>query len=488
MFSKSVFLYLLCPICTTELTLIYISVGFYQETNVTSTVQLRAFTLSRPIVWFIHVPFIAIEESRHERFTIDLVHRDSPLSPLRNPSKTKYACLADSIRRSTARVHHFRQASASDTMVESVIVPAGGEYLMNLLIGTPPIPFLGIVDTGSDLTWTQCQPCEQCYRQSLPIFNPKRSSSFKRLSCESNACDSLESRGACTELGVCSYDYSYGDRSYTNGELATETLTFAPFNSATTTSTASPRSTSIRGVVVGCGHSNGGTFNDKGSGLIGLGGGALSLTSQIGAHIGGKFSYCLVPFNQDNSTSKMSFGPDPLLTGPGVVSTPLVKKYPDTFYYLTLEGISVGNNTFTYNGSSSSNGDQEGGDGGNIIIDSGTTLTLLPQELYDQVEAELGRVITAERAQDPDNVLQLCHQSKGDIDTPTVTVHFSGADVELKQVNSFVKVQDNIVCFSMIPASDIAIYGNLAQMDMLVGYDLEAGKVSFLPTDCSKYL
>ncbi|GAB2300164.1 hypothetical protein Dimus_034204 [Dionaea muscipula] len=415
----------------------------------------------------------------HERFTIDLIHRDSPLSPLHNPSMTKWTRLANSFRRTTNRVHHFRRAATASLNVaatSTVLLPADGEYLMNLSIGTPPSPFLGIADTGSDLTWTQCQPCEQCYRQRLPIFNPKRSSSFRPLPCESNACNILESRGACTDQGVCSYAYAYGDKSYTSGELATETLTFS--NTAT-----SPR-TCVGMVVIGCGYSNGGTFSDMGTGLIGLGGGGLSLTSQISSHIGGKFSYCLVPFHQINSTSKISFGPDPLLAMPGVVSTPLVKKYPDTFYFLTLEGITVGNNT--YNKEEEEEGDDD--DGGNIIIDSGTTLTMLPREMYAYVEAELGRVITAPRVEDPNNMLQLCYRSEGELDVPTMRVHFrGGADLELKALNTFVKVQDDIECLSMTPTSHIAIFGNLAQMDMLVGYDLEEGKVSFLPTDCSKY-
>ena len=52
------------------------------------------------------------------------------------------------------------------------------EFLMNLSIGTPVVPLVAIMDTGSDLIWTQCKPCTYCFKQATPVFNPKLSSSF----------------------------------------------------------------------------------------------------------------------------------------------------------------------------------------------------------------------------------------------------------------------------------------------------------------------
>nr|CAD1829334.1 unnamed protein product [Ananas comosus var. bracteatus] len=47
-----------------------------------------------------------------------------------------------------------------------------GEYLLELAIGTPSIPFMAIVDTGSDLIWTQCEPCISCFAQPTPYTTP----------------------------------------------------------------------------------------------------------------------------------------------------------------------------------------------------------------------------------------------------------------------------------------------------------------------------
>ncbi|GAB4832583.1 hypothetical protein Ancab_006599 [Ancistrocladus abbreviatus] len=146
-------------------------------------------------------------------------------------------------------------------------------------------------------------------------------------------------------------------------------------------------------MAISCGHDNGGSFNVKGSGLVSLGGGRLSLLSQMGNSIAGKFSHCFVPFTETTSTSKMSFGSDAQVCGPGVMSTPLVKKEPDTFYHLTLESISIGNERLAYK--SSSFEDHHVVQEGNIIIDSGTTLTLLPREFYADLEAALVKAFNA---------------------------------------------------------------------------------------------
>ncbi|KAI5443483.1 Protein ASPARTIC PROTEASE IN GUARD CELL 1 [Lathyrus oleraceus] len=66
-----------------------------------------------------------------------------------------------------------------------------------------------------------------------------------------------------------------------------------------TETTSFGSSGSINRVAIGCGHDNEGLFVGV-AGLLGLGGGALSLTSQIKAS---SFSYCLVDRNSDKSST-----------------------------------------------------------------------------------------------------------------------------------------------------------------------------------------
>jgi hypothetical protein len=356
---------------------------------------------------------------------------------------------------------------------------------MNVSIGTPAVEVLGIADTGSDLIWTQCKPCKQCFNQNPPLFDPAHSSTYKTLPCQSSSCSNLEDATCATATeyssgsDTCQYSYRYGDRSFTSGSLALETFTIG--------STTGHR-VSLPKIVFGCGHENGGTFDESGSGLIGLGGGPLSFISQLTKSVnGGKFSYCLVPTSaKSDVTSKISFGTAVIVSGAGVVSTPLVSMEPNTFYYLTLEAISVGEKKLLYKSQSHN---AIAGSEGNIIIDSGTTLTLLPPGFHNDVVTALEAAINAERVSDPRGVLSLCFKSKkDDIGVPVITAHFGGgADVKLGALNTFARVEDDLVCFTMIPSDDVAILGNLAQINFLVGYDLEERTVSFKTTDCTKH-
>ncbi|KAF5735277.1 putative Eukaryotic aspartyl protease family protein [Tripterygium wilfordii] len=199
-------------------------------------------------------------------------------------------------------------------------------------------------------------------------------------------------------------------------------------------------------LIFGCGHNNAGTFKERATGIVGLGGGSVSLIPQLGA---------------------------------GVVSTPITSQalYP-VFYYLTLEAISVGNkrieNTKPISGE------------GNIAIDSGTTFTVLPSRLYSEIESEILKNVAAKRVPDPTGTLSLCYQYTPALRYPTLTAHFTNADVKLSPNNVFLLMNDQVVCLALGPTDKVPIFGNIVQIGFLVGYDIQKKTVSFMPIDCSK--
>ncbi|XP_050387271.1 aspartic proteinase CDR1-like [Argentina anserina] len=416
-------------------------------------------------------------------FTIDLIHRDSPRSPFYNPSETPSQRLKNSFRRSFGRLSHFNPTASSfgPNQAESTIINNQGEYLMELSIGTPPVSIKAIADTGSDLIWTQCKPCVNCFTQADPIFDPSQSSTYKTIPCSSDQCTALQ--GTCPAAGsgsssACQYVVNYGDRSHTKGDMAVDTLTLA---------STTGRDVPFPNIIIGCGHDNAGTFDKHGSGIVGLGGGDQSLITQFGNSIEGKFSYCLVPFaSAGEQTSKLNFGDNAVFSGTGVVTTSIVQDQSQkTFFFLTLEAISVGDTKISFSSSSSS----AASGNGNIIIDSGTTLTLLEQSFYSNLEGAVDKVVGGERVTIPEVPMPLCYKvsQSGDLNVPNITVHFSGADVVLEPKNTFVKVSDEATCFAFAPSESLSIYGNLAQAGFLVGYDVNQKTVSFKPTgDCTK--
>ncbi|ESQ52176.1 hypothetical protein EUTSA_v10017839mg [Eutrema salsugineum] len=440
-------------------------------------------------IFFVFLFSVTLSSMAHPKnLTIELIHRDSPHSPLYNPLKTDTDRLNAALLRSISRSRRFNHQSQTD--LQSGLIGAGGEFFMSITIGTPPTKVLAIADTGSDLTWVQCKPCQQCYKENGPIFDKKKSSSYKSETCDSRNCHALSTneRGCDESQNVCKYRYSYGDESFTKGDVATETISI---------DSDSGSSVSFPGTVFGCGYNNGGTFDETGSGIIGLGGGHLSLISQLGSSISKRFSYCLShKSSTTNGTSVINLGTNSIPSGlskdSGVNTTPLVDKEPLTYYYLTLEAISVGRKKIPYTGNSYYPNDDGlfSGTSGNIIIDSGTTLTLLESGFYDRFGAAVEESVTgAKRVSDPQGLLSHCFRSgNAEIGLPEITVHFTGADLRLSPMNAFVKVSEEMVCLSMIPTTDVAIYGNFAQMDFLVGYDLETRTVSFQRMDCSANL
>ncbi|GLT95163.1 hypothetical protein SLE2022_128600 [Rubroshorea leprosula] len=392
-------------------------------------------------------------------FSVELIHRDSPKSPFYN----------------TSEAYRFNPPSISKISFKSSIIANNNEFLMKISLGTPPSPILAVMDTGSDLVWTQCQPCSHCYMQDGPLFNPSSSSTYRTLSCSSRQCHIVEGTVCSSEMeSICHYTVTYGDQSFTSGDLAVDTITIG---STTGRSVALPETT------FGCGHNNEGSFKEEWFGIIGLGGGAMSLISQMRNSIGGKFSYCLVPHTKrSRSSGKINFGSNGAVSGAGVVSTPFVKKTPDTFYMLTLRAISVEDDKIIFTGSFFGKSE------GNIVIDSGTSFTVLPFDFYSKLEALVSSKIHGQKADSPVEDLRLCYNiAKGNIRVPQMTVHFMGADVKLKPGNIFVQVRKHILCFAFIHSvNDFAIYGNLLQRNFLVGYDTHKHTVSFKPMDCTK--
>ncbi|KAH7525220.1 hypothetical protein FEM48_Zijuj06G0202000 [Ziziphus jujuba var. spinosa] len=433
---------------------------------------------------------------------VDVIHRDSTMSPMYSPSQTHWQRVTNALQRSNHHRHHHRimssiKSSSSPSSSEEAAAEAGvlygkGEYLMNISIGTPPVRVIGIIDTGSDLVWTQCKPCLNCFPQKDPLFDPSSSSTNRVLSCDSKPCKFIREDTSCSSSPAgkfCNYTYTYGDGSFTTGNLSTDTLTLRLQQQAGSTST----SISFPNIIFGCGHHNEGVFGGIESGIVGLGRGPLSLVSQMASSSsavdGKKFSYCLVnPLSsRSNSSSKMVFGENPMLSGPEVLSTPLLTNASETYYYLQVEAISVGHKKFDFQ---YSNNNSNSSFKGNILIDSGTTYTFMPPELYKGMDSAIRRAIKLEVAEDPTNVSSLCFRTKSDIivdDASTVTFHFKGADVKLSSSNTFLRVQQDIVCFAFIPVDDIAIYGNIAQMDYLIGYDLDKELLYFKPTDCTSH-
>ncbi|XP_021742119.1 aspartic proteinase CDR1-like [Chenopodium quinoa] len=402
-------------------------------------------------------------------FKVELIHRNSPLSPYYK-----------------RELQGFESDNKSDATSYALKGNNGGQYFMKIALGTPKVEFLAVADTGSDLIWVQCAPCKTCFSQKSPLFDPTKSSTYHTIPCTSPNCTPPDLTTSCSPYNTsnnnnnnnnkssksCFYQSIYGDTRQSSGILATETISLP---------TPHPTSISLSSGIFGCGTDQQGPYNSPLEGFVGLGAGPSSLVSQLGPKINYKFSYCLAPLTSGVS-SKLTFGAD--ITGPKVVSTPfqigLAGTQP-TFYNLTLNGISVGdiNNSVQLNS------------GLGIIIDSGTTLTMLPTNTYTSLKYSLKSAIGLNTIPSPLEDYDLCYNTSStsgqQFSPPDVIFLFQGAEVVLKAFNTFREIEDGVSCLAMMATDGTPIFGNIAQVNFEIGYDLKAKQVSFAPTDCTKY-
>ncbi|CAA0831386.1 Eukaryotic aspartyl protease family protein [Striga hermonthica] len=342
-----------------------------------------------------------------------------------------------------------------------------GEYFTLIGVGTPPKPFYMILDTGSDLTWLECLPCETCYHHQLDgIFVPTQSSSFALVHCYDLLCYLLQyplgSPQECNKQPDqhCLYEVQYGDGSFTKGELSTETLTFGK--------------TKVSKVPLGCGYQNKARIGSA-AGLLGLGHGKLSLPNQVGIN---SFSYCLTDTSNSSSHSYLTFGNS--VVSNNTIFTPLLRN--PTYYYVELLGISVGGKRVSGITPSLFN---EG-----MIVDSGTTLTWLPQLAYEALRDAFLDAGASNLMRAPSvSILDTCFyvpENTTKVKVPTVELHFKDADVSLPASNYMYPVDNNgTFCFAFANRTDGPfIIGNIQQQGFRVVYDLANNQIGFAPNSC----
>ncbi|KAF9588730.1 hypothetical protein IFM89_015167 [Coptis chinensis] len=375
--------------------------------------------------------------------------------------------------------------------LESGVSLGSGEYFMDVFIGTPPKHYSLILDTGSDLNWIQCLPCHDCFEQNGAPYNPQESSSFRNISCSDPRCQLVSSpdppQPCKLDNQSCPYFYWYGDQSNTTGDFALETFTVN-----LTSPTGDSEFRKVENVMFGCGHWNRGLFHGA-AGLLGLGRGPLSFSSQLQSLYGHTFSYCLVDRNSDISvSSKLIFGEDKSLTShPNLNFTSFVAgkgNSVDTFYYVQIKGIMVGGDVLdipkdTWNLS------QEGA--GGTIIDSGTTLSYFADPAYKIIKDAFMKKIKGYPVIKDFPVLDPCYNVTGmkNVELPDFSILFEdGAVWNFPVENYFIRLDpEEIVCLAILgtPRSSLSILGNYQQQNFHIMYDTKKSRLGFAPMRCA---
>ncbi|KAK1301308.1 Protein ASPARTIC PROTEASE IN GUARD CELL 2 [Acorus calamus] len=161
----------------------------------------------------------------------------------------------------------------------------------------------------------------------------------------------------------------------------------------------------------------------------------------------------------------------------------------ETFYYVEMTGISVGGSAVEGVRGSDLRLDPATGEGG-VIVDSGTSVTRLPETTYaavrDAFRAGAGGLRLSREGY---SLFDTCYDLAGkrEVKVPTVVLHFKGgANVSLPAENYLIPVaSDGLFCFAFAATNGgLSIIGNIQQQGFRVVFDGAESRLGFVPNGC----
>lgn len=426
-----------------------------------------------------------------KRLVTKLISRNSIRSPLYDSDASNRASMdmEISIARFAflqAKMSYERSSTFSPSDYRLNILPSASRttFFINITVGTPPIPQLAMMDTGSNFLWIQCFPCKNCGKHYGPIlFNPSSSSTYRPLYCNSDSfCKSIGAPNSlCNDFYSCNYTMVYYSGVISKGIVSSETVTFQ----------ASDESTIIvQNVIFGCGHEINRALLEsdyRTSGVFGLG-----AESPLLLRFGSKFSYCIGDLDDSY------YEHNQLIVGEGArfegYITPI--EVVNGNYYMILEGISVGANKLDIDPSIFTRVETVGLSG--VTIDTGTAITWLADDGFYTLKNEVQRVIFGLLTQAEYYPWKLCYEGRVEsyqlARFPLVTFHFAdGADLKLDKWSLFRQIRPDIFCMAIMPSSyngkqrhNLSLIGIYAQQYYNMAYDLIGKTLSFKKIDCDE--
>ncbi|KAL5556413.1 hypothetical protein UlMin_038649, partial [Ulmus minor] len=341
-------------------------------------------------------------------------------------------------------------------------------------IGTPNVSFLVALDTGSDLLWVpcdcvQCAPLSSSYYSSLDRdlseYNPSVSNSSKQLPCSHQLCESGPNCKSSKQ--PCPYVVNYiSENTSSSGLLVEDMLHLAAGGNDTSNSSVQAP------VIIGCGMRQSGGYLDgvAPDGLMGLGPGEISVPSFLAksGYVRNSFSFC---FDEDSS-GRIYFGDQGPANQHSTTFLPTTQNGNYETYIVGVEACCIGNSCIKQSGFQA-------------LVDSGTSFSFLPQEMYEVVSKEFDRRVNATRANYEGCPWNYCYKvsSQATPKIPSVTLVFPANNSFVIQNPVFV-VNDgqgiNGFCLAIQPADgDLGIIGHNFMTGYRMVFDRETMKLGW---------
>ncbi|KAF0894578.1 hypothetical protein E2562_001878 [Oryza meyeriana var. granulata] len=363
-----------------------------------------------------------------------------------------------------------------------------GHFFVTMNIGDPAKPYYLDIDTGSTLTWLQCDaPCQNCNKVPHELYKPTRN---KLVKCADPLCSNLHADlgkpKRCGPQTQCDYGIQYVDGS-SIGVLIIGRL-----------SLPASHGTNPTDIAFGCGYDQGKeNFNvpTPVDGILGLGRGRVTLLSQLksqGVATKHVMGHCL-----------SSKGGGFLFFGDAKVPTSGVTWFPMNRGH---KHYSPGHGTLHFN----SNSQPISAAPMEVIFDSGATYTYFAPQPYQATVSVVKSTLSNEckllnEVKDKDRALNVCWKGKDRIRTidevkkcfRSLSLNFAHGDkkstLEIPPEHSLIISKEGHVCLGILDGSKEHpslggknLIGGITMLDQMVIYDNERSLLGWGNYQCDK--
>ncbi|KAM3311643.1 hypothetical protein ACQJBY_031959 [Aegilops geniculata] len=370
-----------------------------------------------------------------------------------------------------------KSPSSSSTAVfqlQGAVYPIG-HYYVTMNIGDPAKPYFLDVDTGSDLSWLQCDaPCQSCNKVPHPWYKPTKN---KIVPCAASLCTSLSPNKKCAVPQQCDYQIKYTDKATSLGVLVADNFTLSLRNSSTVRAN----------LTFGCGYDQqvgkNGAVQAATDGLLALGKGSVSLLSQLKQQ--GVTKNVLGHCFSTNGGGFLFFGDDIVPTS-RVTWVPMARTTSGNYY-------SPGSGTLYFDRRLLGVKPME------VVFDSGSTYTYFAAQPYQATVSALKAGLSKSLKEVSDVSLPLCWKgqkvfksvSEVKNDFKSLFLSFGKNSVmEIPPENYLIVTKYGNVCLGILDGTaakqTFNIIGDITMQDQMIIYDNEKGQLGWIRGSCSR--
>ncbi|KAL3512264.1 hypothetical protein ACH5RR_024981 [Cinchona calisaya] len=363
-----------------------------------------------------------------------------------------------------------------------------GLYYTYVRVGTPPRPYFLDIDTGSDLTWIQCDaPCTSCAKGAHPFYKP---TSNKIIHPGDSYCAEVQKdqTDKCATCLQCDYEIEYADHSSSIGVLARDKFHLKNSNGSIVSSD----------FVFGCAYDQQGLLLNslvKTDGILGLSRGKISLPSQLSTqgNVKNVVAHCLGA--QAGGGGYLFLGDD-FVPQQRMAWAPMLNRPFINSYHTELTKISYGGKGLTSSGTNN----------GLVVFDSGSSYTYFPKQAYNELVTKLQDDFGESLIQDAsDDTLPICWQTKFPVSSVSdirqivqpLDLHFGNkwwiipTKLQIPPEGYLVITNKGNVCLGILDGSEVRegstlILGDISLRGQLFVYDNVNQKIGWIKSDCSR--